>query len=67
MKSTTPVFWDITLGSPLKLNILPPYSGSNNKPIKNQKSACHLLSRWFLLGSYFDPEDGGDMSLRNVG
>jgi hypothetical protein len=27
---------------------------------------CHLLSRWFfLLGLFLDPEDGGDMFLRN--
>jgi hypothetical protein len=29
-------------------------------------SACHLLSHWFLA-RFFDPEDGGDMFLRNVG
>jgi hypothetical protein len=28
--------------------------------------ACHLLSRWFL-GLFFDPENGGDMFIRNVG
>jgi hypothetical protein len=30
-------------------------------------SACHLLTCWFLLKIFFDPEDGGDMFLRNVG
>jgi hypothetical protein len=32
-----------------------------------QSSACHLLSRWFLLGLFSDPEDVGDVFLRNVG
>jgi hypothetical protein len=31
-------------------------------------AACHLFSRWFLAELiFFDPEDGGDMFLRNVG
>jgi hypothetical protein len=30
-------------------------------------SACHLLSCWLLLALILDPEDGGDMFLRNVG
>jgi hypothetical protein len=30
-------------------------------------SACHLITFWFLLNYFFDPEDGGDMFLRNVG
>jgi hypothetical protein len=29
-------------------------------------SAWHMISRCFLLGLYFDPEEGGDMFLRNV-
>jgi hypothetical protein len=44
-------FWDITPCSPLKVNC----------------SACHLLSHWFLVRLILDPEDGGDMFLRNVG
>jgi hypothetical protein len=35
----------------------------NNK----QGTACYLLHPRFLLGLFFDPEDGGDMFLRNVG
>jgi hypothetical protein len=27
----------------------------------------HLLARWFLARLVFDPEDGGDIFLRNVG
>jgi hypothetical protein len=27
----------------------------------------YLLAAGSLLGSFFDPEDGGDMFLRNVG
>jgi hypothetical protein len=30
-------------------------------------SACHRIHADFLLGLCFDPEDGGDMVLRNVG
>jgi hypothetical protein len=33
----------------------------------NQVRICHLLACWFLLNYFFDPEDGGDMFLRNVG
>jgi hypothetical protein len=29
-------------------------------------SACHLLTRWFLFGLCFDPEDEGDMFPLNV-
>jgi hypothetical protein len=29
-------------------------------------SACYLLFASFLLGLFFDPEDGGDIFLRNV-
>jgi hypothetical protein len=31
------------------------------------RSACHLLARWFCWTYFFDPENGGDMLLRNVG
>jgi hypothetical protein len=29
-------------------------------------SACYLLQAGFLLGLFFDPENGGDMFLLNV-
>jgi hypothetical protein len=34
---------------------------------QTNNSACHLLTCWFLLNYLFDPEDGGDMFIRNVG
>jgi hypothetical protein len=30
-------------------------------------STCYLLNTGFMLVLFFDPEDGGDMFLRNVG
>jgi hypothetical protein len=51
--------------------MLPPSSGSKNKP--NKKLACKQVAllatcfiAGFLLDVFFDPEDGGDMFLRNV-
>jgi hypothetical protein len=35
--------------------------------IKQSSFACCLLHAGFLLGLIFNPEDGGDMILRNVG
>jgi hypothetical protein len=51
MKGST--FWDITLWSSLKAEWL--------------CSACCLLHAGLLLGLFFDPEDGRDVFLRNVG
>jgi hypothetical protein len=51
------IFWDITPFSLLKVN-------------RRFGATCRLLlpaSCRFLLGSYFNPEDGGDMFLRKVG
>jgi hypothetical protein len=41
----------------------PPSSGCKNKARK--KPGCYLLHAGFLLGLFFDPEDGGDTFLRN--
>jgi hypothetical protein len=30
-------------------------------------SPSHLLSCWYFLGLFFNPEDGGEVLLRNVG
>jgi hypothetical protein len=50
MKS--PIFWDITPFSPLKVN-------------QRFGGTCYLSHTSFLLGLFLNPEDGGDMFLRN--
>jgi hypothetical protein len=59
LKST--VFWDITLCSPLSVNRR--FGGTYRLHV--QLSTC--VHDGFLLTSTFDPEDGGDMFLWNVG
>jgi hypothetical protein len=48
----------------------PPSSGSKNNQARNRHNAvssfCYLLHTSFLLNLFFDPEDGGDMFLRNA-
>jgi hypothetical protein len=48
------VLWDISLCSLLKVN---------RHFREHITSACRLLHAGFLLGLFFDPEDGGDMFL----
>jgi hypothetical protein len=52
------IFWDITRCSPLEVN-------------RNEGTSRSLLVTWFhaglLLGLFFDPEDGSNMFLWNVG
>jgi hypothetical protein len=52
MKSS--IFWDIASWSPVKVNRR--FGGST----------CYLLYAGFLFGLMFDPEDRGDMFLRNA-
>jgi hypothetical protein len=53
------VFWAITPCSPLKVNRR--FGGT----YRLQLATCFHVG--FLLGLFFDPEDGGDMFLQNVG
>jgi hypothetical protein len=74
MKSS--IFRDITQRSPLKVN---QYFGGiyrlHSQVPKKSQARKKSESRWqvklssagFLLGLFFYPEDGGDMSLRNIG
>jgi hypothetical protein len=48
-----PIFWDIGACSPLKVNQL--------------KQNLIPASCWFFHGLFFNPDDGGDIFLRNVG
>jgi hypothetical protein len=63
------IFWDITPCSPLKANRrfgeTSPSSRSKNKPARALFVTCFYAG--FLLGLFFNPEDGRDMFLRNVG
>jgi hypothetical protein len=70
-KTKSSIFWDITavlsVESHLtfRRNMLPQSSRSRKKRSKNLLGTC--LYGGFLLGLFFDSEDGGDMFLRNVG
>jgi hypothetical protein len=63
------IFSDITSCSPLKVNQrfggiyrLHP-QGRRISRVRNQDESKWQAERGFLLGSFFDPEDGGDMFL----
>jgi hypothetical protein len=49
-----PIFWHITPCSPLKIN-------------RRLTLLVICFHAGFLLGLFFDPEDGSDMFFRNVG
>jgi hypothetical protein len=56
------IFWDITPCSPLSVNRR--FGGTYRLHL--QSYACHLLLLWFLARYFFEPEDRGDIFLRNV-
>jgi hypothetical protein len=74
LKRTTKKYWGVLAqhrsagpwkGQPIGTEsypLVPIYTGL---PM-GEHSACHLLARWFAE-LFFDPEDGGDTFLRNVG
>jgi hypothetical protein len=45
---------------------LHPYKNGGAIASIKQASACCLIQAGFLLGLFFDREDGDDMSLRNI-
>jgi hypothetical protein len=49
------LFWDPEIDVIFMLSV----THINSRP-------CHLLFAGFLLGEFFDSEDGGDTSFRNV-
>jgi hypothetical protein len=60
--------WCITPCSPLKDNRR--FGGNISPPVFVYNPKCLFATYFhdgFLLGLFIDPEDGGDMSLRNVG
>jgi hypothetical protein len=70
MKST--IFWDIMPCSPLKVDQR--FRGTYHLHFQgrrisqaNRAPLATCFHAGFLLGLFFDPEDGGDMLLRNVG
>jgi hypothetical protein len=51
------IFWDITPCITLK---------ANRSHLQLQQASCYLLHPGFLLSFLFEPDDGGEMFLRNV-
>jgi hypothetical protein len=69
MKSS--IFWDITQCNPFKVNRsfrknISPIFGVEEKANQETSVLATCFHVSFFLGLIFDPEDGGDMFLRNV-
>jgi hypothetical protein len=58
------IFWDTMPSGLLKVNCFG--EAKQETSMKAGGKQSNLLSR-FLLALFFDPEDGGDMFLQNVG
>jgi hypothetical protein len=71
MKST--LFWDITPCSPVHVNrrfgetYRLHIQGRRISRARNQRKSRRFFHAGILLRLFFDPEDGGDIFLRNVG
>jgi hypothetical protein len=63
MKSV--IFWDMTPCSPLSVNRL--FGGTYRLYLQGRRNKFSKKSTSKQMASFFDPEDGGDMFLRNVG
>jgi hypothetical protein len=63
MKSTTSIFWYITLCSPLKVNRR--FGGTHRLHLQALLVTCFHAG--FLLRLFVDLEDGSEMFLRNFG
>jgi hypothetical protein len=59
------IFWDITPCSPLKVDRR--VRGTRRLHLHCRRISRSCFHAGFLLDLCFDPEDGGDMFLRNVG
>jgi hypothetical protein len=55
----------------LGYNVMQPIESQQNSQRNvsppSSSTACYMLHACFLLGLFFDHEDGGDMFLRNIG
>jgi hypothetical protein len=66
MKSS--IFWNITPCNPIKVNRRSRRTyGLHLQGQKVNYARNHHEAGRFLLGLFFDPEDGDDLFLRNVG
>jgi hypothetical protein len=65
------IFWDMTPCSPLKIDVSEEHIAyifrAEEQTEQETSSACYLCQVGFLLGLLFDPDDDGEIFLRNVG